>query len=193
MVAVVDYGTGNLCSVADALGRLGAEYVVTSDAGVIASADRVILPGVGAAYRAMGKLRERGLDEVIKMLRRPVLGICIGMQLMTRRSDEGDCYCMGIFDTDTLLLSPGELKVPHMGWDTIEELRSPMFKGVDDGAWVYYVHSYAPGLCGDTVATTDYGGRFSAALACDNFFGTQFHPEKSGGIGTDILRNFMDV
>lgn len=192
MIAVIDYKTGNLCSVENALGRLGGEYVVTGDAGVIRSASHVILPGVGEAGQAMASLRGSGLVDVILGLTQPVLGICIGMQLMCRGSEEGDTRCMGIFDADVVKMEPGQgLKVPHMGWDTIEKLDSPLFRDMEDGAYVYYVHSYAPQLSAHTVAVTDYGTLFSAALQRGNFFGTQFHPEKSGAVGEQILKNFL--
>ena len=192
MIAVIDYKTGNLCSVENALGRLGGEYVVTGDAGVIRSASHVILPGVGEAGQAMASLRGSGLVDVILGLTQPVLGICIGMQLMCRGSEEGGTRCMGIFDADVVKMEPGQgLKVPHMGWDTIEKLDSPLFRDMEDGAYVYYVHSYAPQLSAHTVAVTDYGTLFSAALQRGNFFGTQFHPEKSGAVGEQILKNFL--
>lgn len=194
MIAVIDYKTGNLCSVENALGRLGGEYAVTGDADVIRAASHVILPGVGEAGQAMASLRQTGLVDVILSLRQPVIGICIGMQLMCRASEEGATQCMGIFATDVVKMNPGQgLKVPHMGWDTIEKLDSPIFRGLADGAYVYYVHSYAPQLCGDTVAVTDYGVPFSAALQRGNFFGTQFHPEKSGAVGETILKNFLEL
>ncbi len=192
MIAVIDYKTGNLRSVKNALARLGGEYVVTGDAGTLRAASHVILPGVGEAGQAMSSLRESGLVDVILGLTQPVLGICIGMQLMCRGSQEGNTKCMGIFDTDVAKIEPAPgLKVPHMGWDTVENLDSPIFKGLPDGTYVYYVHSYAPGLCGHTVAVTDYGKPFSAALQRGNFFGTQFHPEKSGTVGEAILKNFL--
>lgn len=194
MVAIIDYDTGNLRSVANALGRFGAEYTVTADHDAIRNAERVLLPGVGEASSAMEKLRARGLDTLIPTLTQPVLGICIGLQLMCRRSDENDTLCMGIFDAEVRRFQPsGELKVPHMGWNTIEELRSPLFADMEDGSYVYYVHSYAPELCPQAIAVTDYGGRFSAALARGNFYGTQFHPEKSGAMGEKILRNFLTL
>ena len=182
MIAVVDYATGNLRSVAEALHRAGAEFTLTADPSVLRAADRVILPGVGEAASAMSKLRERGLDAVIPTLTCPVLGICIGMQLMCLGSEEGDVRCMGIFPTEVRRLAGeepggGRLKVPHVGWDTVEGLRTPLFEGLRDGEYVYYVHSYAAGTCPATIATTRDGGVFSAALARDNFFGTQFHPE----------------
>ena len=197
MIAVVDYATGNLRSVADALRRAGAEFTLTADPALLRGADKVILPGVGEASSAMSQLRERGLDTVIPSLTQPVLGICIGMQLMCLSSEEGDAACLGIFPTDVVRLpdrtADGPLKVPHMGWDTVDTLRGPLFEGIDAQTYVYYVHSYAPRLCDAAIATTDYGMRFSAALARDNFFGTQFHPEKSGAAGSRILRNFLTL
>ena len=193
MIAIIDYDTGNLCSVVNALGRLGAEYTVTSDPNTIRSADRVLLPGVGEAHMAMAKLRERGLTEVIPSLTQPVLGICIGLQLMCAHSEESDTPCMGIFPNRVRKFPAGDLKVPHMGWNTIEQLRSPLFRDLVDGSYVYYVHSYAPELGADTIATTTYGITFSGAIARDNFFGTQFHPEKSGRAGEIILQNFLKL
>ncbi len=198
MIAVVDYDTGNLRSVADALRRIGAGFTLTADPAQLMQAERVILPGVGEAASAMARLRERGLDEVIPRLKAPVLGICIGMQLLCRWSEEGDTACLGIFSARVgripATMREGErLKVPHVGWDTIEGLRTPLFDGIDEGAFVYYVHSYAAELCATTAATTDYGMAFSAALARDNFFGVQFHPEKSGRTGARILENFLNM
>ncbi len=194
MIAVVDYDTGNLRSVKEALRRAGAEFVVTADHETIRRADRVLLPGVGEASSAMAKLHERGLDALIPTLTRPVLGICIGMQLMCQSSQEGYVECMNIFPTAVRRLprKPG-LKVPHVGWDSITALRSPLFAGVDEGSYIYYVHSYAAALCASTIAETNYGLPFSAALARGNFFGTQFHPEKSGSVGEQILNNFLSL
>ncbi len=195
MIAVIDYDTGNLRSVANALGRLGAEFSITSNHDTIRSADRVLLPGVGEAQSAMQKLSERGLTEVIKSLTQPVLGICIGVQLMCRSSEEGNTECLGIFESEVKRFpQDSQLKVPHMGWNTIEELQSPLFKGIDEGSYIYYVHSYAPTLSAtQTIATTEYGIEFSAALHRDNFYGTQFHPEKSGDVGSQILSNFLEL
>lgn len=198
MIAVVDYATGNLRSVADALHRAGAEFTLTADPALLRTADRVILPGVGEASSAMAKLRERGLDAVIPTLSCPVLGICIGMQLMCLTSEEGDARCMGIFPTHVRRLAGdtpegGRLKVPHVGWNTIEGLQTPLFAGLPEESFVYYVHSYAADPCPATIATTRYGEAFSAALARDNFFGTQFHPEKSGDVGLNILRAFVKI
>lgn len=198
MIAVVDYATGNLRSVADALRRAGAEFTLTADPALLRGADKVILPGVGEASSAMSQLRRRGLDTVIPSLTQPVLGICIGMQLMCLSSEEGDARCMGIFPTQVLRLPAAaadgtRLKVPHVGWDTISGLRTPLFDGMAEDTYVYYVHSFAAEPCASTAATTGYGRPFSAALARDNFFGTQFHPEKSGAAGTRILRNFLNL
>lgn len=193
MIAVIDYDTGNLCSVANALGRLGAEYRITSSPEEIRQAERVLLPGVGEASRAMAKLEERGLVETIRSLTQPVLGICIGMQLLCRRSEENDTPCLGIFDNEVQRLSSPELKVPHMGWNTINNLVSPLFEGIEEGAWVYYVHSFAPTVNADTIAVTGYGGAFSAAIRKNNFYGTQFHPEKSAGTGERILQHFIKL
>ncbi|MCQ2131587.1 MAG: imidazole glycerol phosphate synthase subunit HisH [Bacteroidales bacterium] len=194
MIAIVDYSTGNIRSVINALGRIGAKDVVlTSDPALIASAERVILPGVGDASESMAALKASGLDECVKALKQPVLGICVGMQLMCRHSEEGDVDCMGIFDCDVrrFVPQPG-LKIPHMGWNSIADLRTPLFDGIPEGAFVYYVHSYRPDLCADTICRTDHGGEFSGALSHGNFYGTQFHPEKSGSIGEIILRNFIE-
>ena len=181
MIAVVDYATGNLRSVADALRRAGAEFTLTADPALLRGADKVILPGVGEASSAMSQLRERGLDTVIPSLTQPVLGIC-----------------MGIFPTQVLRLPAtaadgARLKVPHVGWDTITSLRSPLFDETAGETYVYYVHSFAAEPCAATIATTDYGRPFSAALGSGNFFGTQFHPEKSGAAGARILLNFLNL
>ncbi len=193
MIAIVDYDAGNICSVANALERLGAEYVLSSDPETILAADKVILPGVGNAAEAMKSLRDKGLDKLVKSLRKPVLGICVGMQLMCRHSEEDDAQCLGIFDTDVLRFRAApDAKVPHMGWNSISNLDGKIFKGVPEGSFVYFVHSYYPALCTDTIATCRHGNTmFSAALKYENFIGTQFHPEKSGDTGETILRNFL--
>ena len=196
MIAIIDYDTGNLRSVCNALERIGAEYVLTDDPAVISQADRVLLPGVGEASTAMQKLQERGLCEVIRGLKMPVLGICIGMQLMCRHSDEGDVDCLGIFDADVKKFEPDPsrgVKVPHMGWNAITELRTALFDGLPDGSFVYFVHSFAASVSSDTIAVSDNGRAFSAAMWRDNFYGVQFHPEKSGEVGEMILRNFMNL
>lgn len=196
MIAIIDYDTGNLRSVCNALDRIGAEYVLTDDPQVIAQADRVLLPGVGEASSAMQKLQERGLCDVIRSLEVPVLGICIGMQLMCRHSQEGNVDCLGIFDADVCRFEPAPaagVKVPHMGWNAVSDLQTGLFEGLEDGAFVYFVHSYAASVCNDTIAVSDNGRKFSAAMRRGNFYGAQFHPEKSGDVGEKILRNFMNL
>ena len=200
MIAIVNYDTGNIRSVTNALARVGcAEWIYTDDKALLAQADKVILPGVGEASTAMAKLAERGLDTFIPTLTQPVLGICVGTQLMCQSSEEGNVECMGIFRTQVRRFQNGEetdtapLKIPHMGWNQITDLRTPLFKGIDEGAYIYYVHSYYPVLCPDTIATSHYINGFSGALGRDNFFGTQFHPEKSGAIGAQIIKNFLEL
>jgi len=203
MIAIVNYDTGNIRSVTNALGRIGCtDWVYTDDKHTLATADKVILPGVGEASTAMAKLAERGLDTFIPTLTQPVLGICVGTQLMCQSSEEGNAECMGIFRTKVKRFCSQQptqdsqrstLKVPHMGWNQITNLRSPLFKDIDEGAYIYYVHSFYPELCEDTIATTHYINAFSGALGRDNFFGTQFHPEKSGAVGAQILKNFLEL
>lgn len=195
MIAIIDYDAGNIKSVANALERLGQTYVLTDDPQTIVSADKVILPGVGNAAAAMASLEAKGLVPVIKGLRRPVLGICVGMQLMCRSSEEGGTKCMGIFDCDVRKFeSEADIKVPHMGWNAISNLDSKLFIGMKGGCHVYFVHSFRPDLCTDTIATCRHGrSLFSAALKYENFYGTQFHPEKSGSVGEQILLNFIEL
>lgn len=194
MIAIIDYKMGNLRSVENALKRLGAEFCVTADPEVIRAADKVLLPGVGNAAEAMHNLREAGLVEVIRSLRRPVLGICVGMQVMCRYSEEGDVECLNIFDSRVKRFKPApDLKVPHMGWNQIGNLETKLFKGLEGGSYVYFVHSYYPELCPDTIATSRHGVMFSAALKYENFYGTQFHPEKSGDVGERIIENFLKL
>ena len=192
MIAILDYKMGNLRSVENALKRLGAEFTVTDDADVIRSADKVLMPGVGNAAEAMENLRSASLVDVVRSLRRPVLGICVGMQVMCRHSEEGDVDCLNLFDARVKRFEPSaDLKVPHLGWNTIGNLESKLFKGIDGGEYVYFVHSYYPELCSDTIATSCHGVMFSAALKYENFYGTQFHPEKSGDVGERIIENFL--
>lgn len=194
MIAIIDYDMGNIRSVENALRRLGAEYTLTSDKETIRNADRVILPGVGHCGEAIHKLRERDLVATIKDLRRPVLGICVGMQVMCRHTEEGDADCMGIFDAHVRRFDDADgLKVPHMGWNDIANLDSKLFKDIRGGEFVYFVHSYYAALCPDTIATTRYGHMFSSALKYEQFYGTQFHPEKSGDVGERVLRNFLSL
>lgn len=193
---------GNLRSVQNALARLGAECIVTADAETIRRSDRVILPGVGNCAEAMYNLQQAGLIEVIPQLRQPVLGICVGLQVMCRDSEETAPHaapgtltpCLGIFDAHVRRLPAApERKVPHMGWDELGNMEGKLFQGVPRGAYVYYVHSYAATTCTDTIATTAYGPMFSAALKYERFYGTQFHPEKSGDVGEQILKNFLTL
>lgn len=194
MIAIVDYKMGNLRSVENALRRLGADFVVTADADVIRRADKVLLPGVGNAAEAMENLRAADLVDVIRSLRQPVLGICVGMQVMCRHSEEGDVDCLGIFDARVKRFVPVlDVKVPHMGWNRIGNLETKLFKDLEGGSYVYFVHSYYPELCPDTIATATHGVMFSAALKYENFYGTQFHPEKSGDVGERIISNFLQL
>ncbi len=194
-VAVVKYNAGNIYSVVRALQRMGVEPVLTDDARTLQQADRVLFPGQGEASTAMQYLRERGLDNVIRQLTQPVLGICIGQQLMCSHSEEGDTDCLGIFDVPVVRFQPlrHEDKVPHMGWNQLEKLASPLFEGIGEGAYVYFVHSYYVPVCPEAIATTNYAQTFSSALHKDNFYATQFHPEKSGSVGEKILQNFLKL
>ena len=194
MIAVINYNMGNIRSLGNALDRLGAEWVLTSDPEVIRNASHVILPGVGNAAEAMETLRALKLPEVIWKLRRPVLGICVGMQVMCRHSEEGDVECMGIFDAKVRRFQElPDIKVPHMGWSKIANLESKLFKDIPKDSYVYFVHSYYAPLCPDTIATARHPEMFSAALKYENFYGCQFHPEKSGDIGEKILANFLSL
>lgn len=193
-VAIVKYNAGNIYSVANALRRLGIEASLTDSPEELAKADKVIFPGQGEASTAMEYLRTHRLDSVIKGLRQPVLGICIGQQLLCRHSEEGGgTDCLGVFDVDVRLFRPArhDDKVPAMGWNSIHRLGTRLFDGVADNDFVYFVHSYYVPLCPDTIATTDHILTYSAALHKDNFYSTQFHPEKSGSVGERILKNFL--
>ena len=194
-VAVVKYNAGNIRSVDYALKRLGVEAVITADKEILQSADKVIFPGVGEAGTTMNHLKATGLDELIKNLRQPVFGICLGMQLMCRHSEEGEVDCLNIFDVDVKRFVPQkhEDKVPHMGWNTIGKTNSKLFEGFTEEEFVYFVHSFYVPVCDFTAAETDYIHPFSAALHKDNFYATQLHPEKSGKAGERILRNFLDL
>lgn len=194
-VSVIKYNAGNIYSVVNALQRLGITPTVTDDAEVLMKSDRVVFPGQGEAHSAMQYLKEHKLDEVIRGLRQPLLGICIGMQLLCRHSEEGDTDCLGIFDADVIHFNPQrrEDKIPQMGWNTISVEQNPLFKGFSREEFVYFIHSYYVPLCQQTIARTDYIQPYSAALCKDNFYATQFHPEKSGKVGERILRNFLDL
>lgn len=194
-VAILKYNAGNIFSVINSLRRLGVDPVLTDDSATLKAADRVLFPGQGEASTAMAYLKERGLDKVIKSLRQPVLGICIGQQLLCRHSEEGDVDCIGIFDADVRKFKPTrhEEKVPVMGWNSLYDLNDGLFKGLDEGEHVYFIHSYYVPLCENTIAKAEYIHPYSAALRKDNFFTTQFHPEKSGDVGETIIRNFLEM
>ena len=192
-VAIVKYNAGNVQSVQFALQRLGVDAIVTSDEGALRSADKIIFPGVGHANAAMQSLHENKLDRLIQTLTQPVLGICLGLQMMCSHSEEGDTDCLGIFDTPVKRFPAGSLKVPQVGWNSIENYASVLFNGLAAHAYVYAVHSYYAQVCRNTVATSDYILPFSAALQRDNFYAVQFHPEKSGDAGELILKNFIQL
>ena len=194
-VAVIKYNAGNTYSVICALKQLGYECVVTDDPALLHGADKVIFPGVGEASAAMTHLRQLGLDKVIRSLRQPVLGICIGQQLLCRHSEEGDCECLGVFDADVLkfkTVNP-EFRIPHTGWDTVELIKDSFMPSSISGNFLYYVHSYYVPVVTDTVAVTEYIVPFSAAMNHDNFYATQFHPEKSGDVGSQVLKSFLEL
>lgn len=194
-VAIVKYNAGNIYSVESALRRLGVTPCLTDDAETLRSADCVLFPGQGEASGAMSYLCERGLDNIIRSLRQPVLGICIGQQLLCRHSEEGNTDCLGVFDADVRRFMPvsHEDKIPAMGWNELTQLQTPLFEGLKEGDFVYFVHSYYVPLCKQTIATTDYVQPYSAAMHKDNFYATQFHPEKSGRVGEIILSNFLQI
>ena len=194
MIAIVKYNAGNIRSVINALRRLGVDPLLTDDPRELRRAEKVLLPGQGEAGNAMAYLRGHGLDEVIRSLTQPMLGICIGQQLICRHSEEGDTPCLGIIDADVVRFQPTkhEDKVPQMGWNSILfDTSTNLFEGVKNGVYMYFVHSYYVPVCEYTIATTEYIHPFSAALHKDNFYATQFHPEKSGSVGEQILKNFL--
>ncbi|MDD7101738.1 MAG: imidazole glycerol phosphate synthase subunit HisH [Bacteroidaceae bacterium] len=194
-VVIIKYNAGNVCSVINALHRLGVSPTVTDNSELIRKADCVLFPGQGEASYTMRYLREKGLDEVICSLTQPVLGICIGMQLMCRHSEEGDTDCLGIFDVGAKRFVPTEhqFKIPHMGWNSIGNLKSPLFKGIDNGEFVYFIHSYYIPDNDNSIAECNYIHSFCASLNKDNFYATQFHPEKSGSVGERIIENFLSI
>lgn len=191
-VLIIDYGAGNIQSVRFALHRLGVEAKLSSEPEEIRESNHVIFPGVGHAESAMDQIRKKGLDRLIPQLDQPVLGICLGMQLMCRWTEEGNTTGLGIFDSAVRRFTDPDYKVPHMGWNRIRPGNTPLFEGLGEGH-VYMVHSYYAELSGHTVASCDYGLEYSAALQRDNFFGTQFHPEKSGKVGEQVLKNFLNL
>ena len=194
-VAIIKYNAGNVISVENALRRLGVSPVITDDKALLQAADKVIFPGVGEASTTMAYLREHRLDELIVNLKQPVLGICIGMQLMCRHSEEGNVDCLGIFDTEVKRFQAQQKndKIPQMGWNTVSQMQTPLFEGINPEEYVYYVHSYYAELCRHTIARTEYLLPYSAALHRDNFYAVQFHPEKSSEVGARILNNFLNL
>ena len=191
-IVIINYGAGNIQSIKFAFKRLGYNALLTDDVEEIKNADKVIFPGVGEASSAMKMLRQSGLDTLIPQLKQPVLGICLGMQLMCNSSEEGDTKGLGIFDCDVVRFS-NEVKVPQIGWNAITSLKTNLFKNIVKTEYIYMVHSYYAPLCKETIATAEYGVPYSAALAKDNFYGVQFHPEKSSTVGEQILKNFLQL
>ena len=189
-IVIINYGAGNIQSIKFAIQRLGYEAILSDDVEEIMSADKVIFPGVGEASSAMSKLRTSGLDKIIPKLKQPVLGICLGMQLMCNATQEGNTEGLGIFDIDVVKFS-SKVKVPQIGWNQISSLKSDLFNTVDENEHIYLVHSFYAPLCIETIAISDYEFKYSAALQKGNFYGTQFHPEKSSAVGEQILSNFL--
>jgi imidazole glycerol-phosphate synthase subunit HisH len=194
-IAIIKYNAGNIQSVLFALERIGITAIVTDDKEIITAADKVIFPGVGEASTAMNYLRERNLDKLIISLKQPVLGICLGMQLLCNYSEENNTECLGIFDEQVKRFNAegSGLKVPQIGWNNISSLKTDLFKAVDESCYCYFVHSYYAALGEHTIATTDYTLPYSSALQKNNFYGVQFHPEKSAATGEKILKNFIDL
>ncbi len=191
-IVIIDYGAGNIKSIQFAIKRLGYEAVLSNDPEEIRQADKVIFPGVGEASSAMKKLRDSGLDVLIPTLKQPVIGICLGMQLMSNGSEEGKTKGLGIFDVDVVKFNHG-VKVPQIGWNQIANLKSELFEGIQEQEFMYLVHSYYAPLCKETIAETTYGITYATALQKDNFYGVQFHPEKSSSAGEKILENFLKL
>jgi glutamine amidotransferase len=191
-IAIINYGAGNIQSILFAIERLGYTAVLTNNPDEIQQADKVIFPGVGEASYAMQKLKESGLDSLIPNLKQPVLGICLGMQLMCHHSEEGNTVGLGIFDANVIRFS-NNVKVPQMGWNQIYDLKSLLFKGINENEYMYLVHSYYVPNCKEAIATTNYDIEYASALQKNNFYGTQFHPEKSGDVGEQILANFLKL
>ena len=191
-VTILDYGAGNIQSVQFALARLGIDALLSNDKELILTSDKIIFPGVGHATQAMKQLNAAGLTDLIPELKQDVLGICLGMQLLCKHSEEGDTMGLGVFDAEIKRFS-NSVKVPHMGWNTIDNLKSDLFKGINSGAYMYLVHSYYAPLTKQSIAKTSYELPFSAALHHKNFYGVQFHPEKSSVDGTQVLTNFLNL
>jgi len=191
-IAIIKYNAGNVYSVSSALKRLGYDAVITSNFAEIESADKIIFPGVGEASSAMEYLKQNKLDKLIPKLKQPFLGVCLGLQLLCKHSEENDTECLGVFDERVKLFPPTD-KVPHMGWNSIKTGNNKLFNGLNDNSYVYFVHSYFAELSKHTIAETDYIVTFSTALNKDNFYAVQFHPEKSGKVGEQILKNFIEL
>lgn len=191
-IAIIDYGAGNIKSIQFAFKRLGFEALLTNNADIIKQADRVIFPGVGEAGHAMTMLKESGLEQLIPRLKQPVLGICLGMQLMCKYTEESNTKGLGIFDVDVKKFT-NTVKVPQMGWNTILNLKSSLFNNITAGEYMYLVHSYYAEQCNEAIATTHYEIDYASALQKDNFYGVQFHPEKSSSTGEQILKNFLNL
>ncbi|MFT5216927.1 MAG: glutamine amidotransferase [Glaciecola sp.] len=189
-IVIIDYGAGNIKSIQFAFNRLGSNAILTSDAKTIQEADKVIFPGVGEASHAMKMLKASGLDQLIPTLKQPVLGICLGMQLMCNSSEESNTKGLGIFKVEVKRFS-NKVKVPQMGWNTITHLNSDLFKGISEGEYMYLVHSYYAEQCKESIATTNYEINYASALQHENFYGVQFHPEKSSAAGEQLLKNFL--
>ncbi len=191
-IIIIDYGAGNIKSIQFAFKRLGFDAVLSNNPDEILAADKVIFPGVGEASTAMSMLKESGLEDIIPKLKQPVLGICLGMQLLCKSSDEGNTKGLGIFNTHVKRFS-NNLKVPQIGWNVIKELKSKLFLGIKENEYMYLIHSYYAEHCEQTIATTDYGVNYASALQHNNFYGVQFHPEKSSKAGERILKNFINL
>ena len=191
-VVILDYGAGNIKSIQFAFNRLGVDAILSNDPEEILTADKIIFPGVGEASSAMRMLKESGLDALIPKLKQPVLGICLGMQLLCKSTEEGNTRGLGVFQTDVKRFS-NNVKVPQMGWNVVKELKSDLFAGIKENEYMYLVHSYYAEHCDETIAATDYGINYASALQHNNFYGVQFHPEKSSLAGAKILQNFLKL
>jgi glutamine amidotransferase len=191
-LVIINYGAGNIKSIQFAFKRLGVDAILSHDSEEILTADKIIFPGVGEASTAMGMLKNTGLDILIPELKQPVLGICLGMQLLCKSTEEGNTQGLGVFNTHVKRFS-NDVKVPQMGWNVIKDLKSDLFKGIKEGEYMYLVHSYYAEHCEQTIAKTDYGINYASALQHDNFYGVQFHPEKSSVAGEQILENFLKL